>query len=205
MGRRSAQSEPLLCPVKRSSVRRASSTLLAVIGLVGTAAACAAAPPEATACPAQVARTVTQLYGWSIAAGDTYRDHLDQQEALFEPALYQHLQAAFRLQPPAGAFLDFDPFNGAQVSSYGFRLEGCRVNGAQLVARLQVKAGLGPERAREQPIRVWLTRVGGAWRIHDLEYASDQGSTRLQPLLDQLLRVTQGGKVLLQEQGEWQR
>ena len=191
--------------MKRSPVRRASSTLLAVISLVGTAGACAAAPPAATACPAQVARTVTQLYGGSIAAGDTYRDHLDQQEALFEPALYQHLQAAFRLQPPAGAFLDFDPFNGAQVSSYGFRLEGCRVNGAQLVARLQVKAGLGPERAREQPIRVWLTRVGGAWRIHDFEYASDQGSTRLQPLLDQLLRVTQGGKVLLQEQGEWQR
>jgi hypothetical protein len=178
--------------VKRSPVRRAISTLLAVIGLVGTAWACAAAPPALTACPAQAAGTVTQLYRWSIGAGDTYREHLDQQEALFEPGLYQHLQAAFRLQPEAGAVLDFDPFNGAQVSSYGFRLEGCRVNGAQLVARLQVKVGLGPERVREHPIRIWLSRVDGVWRIDDFEYAADQGSTRLQPLLDQLLSRDDG-------------
>ena len=135
-GLASVPSEPLPYPVKRSTVRRAISTLLAVIGLVGTAWACAAASPALTACPAQAAGTVTQLYRWAIAAGDTYREHLDQQVALFEPGLYQHLQAAFRLQPKAGAVLDFDPFNGAQVSSYGFRLEGCRVNGAQLVARL---------------------------------------------------------------------
>lgn len=50
-----------------------------------------------------------------------------------------------------------------------------------------MKAGLGPERVREHPIRIWLSRVDGVWRIDDFEYAADQGSTRLKPLLGQLL------------------
>lgn len=139
--------------------------------------------------PPQAAQTITQLYSWYLRAGDAYREHLKQQEDLFEPALYEDLQAAFRLQPPAEAFLDFDPFNGAQVSSYGFRLVDCRASGDQLKARLLVKAGLGPGRTSEMPIQVWLRRSDGEWRIGDLQYPSSSGEadSRLKPLLRSLL------------------
>ena len=164
-------------------------TVVALIGLISAMLGCASATPAASVCPPQAADTITQLYSWYIGAGDAYRDHLDQQEDLLEPALYEDLQAAFRLQPPASAFLDIDPFNGAQVSSYGFRLVDCRASGDQLKARLLVKAGLGPGRTKEMPIQVWLRRTDGEWRIDDLQYpqASGEAGPRLKPLLRSLL------------------
>lgn len=164
-------------------------TVVAMIGLISAMLGCASATPAASVCPPQAAHTITQLYSWYIGAGDAYRDHLDQQEDLLEPALYEDLQAAFRLQPPASAFLDIDPFNGAQVSSYGFRLVDCRASGDQLKARLLVKAGLGPGRTKEMPIQVWLRRTDGEWRIDDLQYpqASGEAGPRLKPLLRSLL------------------
>ena len=164
-------------------------TVVALIGLISAMLGCASATPAASVCPPQAADTITQLYSWYIGAGDAYRDHLDQQEDLLEPALYEDLQAAFRLQPPASAFLDIDPFNGAQVSSYGFRLVDCRASGDQLKARLLVKAGLWPGRTKEMPIQVWLRRTDGEWRIGDLQYpqASGEAGPRLKPLLRSLL------------------
>lgn len=176
-------------PVMPPRASRELHTVLALIGLISTVVGCASATPAASVCPPQAAHTITQLYSWYIGAGDAYREHLDQQEDLFEPALYEDLQAAFRLQPPAESFLDIDPFNGAQVSSYGFRLVDCRASGDQLKARLLVKAGLGPGRTSERPIQVWLRRTDGAWRIGDLEYppSSGQAGSRLKPLLRSLL------------------
>ena len=193
-----------------ASRRRARPFLVALIGLgglVGTMLGGVSATPAASVCPPQAARTITQLYSWTIRAGDATRQQLDQQQSLFDPSLYRDLQAAFDLQPSAKGFLDFDPFNGAQISSYGFRLLECRASGDQVQARVVVKAGLGPGRTTDRPILVWLRRLDGQWRIADLEYlpsAPGATSSRLKPLLRNLLNAadatstsTAGGDVLL--------
>ena len=89
----------------------------------------AAAAPAAPGCPAEAARTVTRLYDWYLHAGDAYRDEMHQQKQLFVPAFYDDLEAAFRRAQADKSFLDFDPFNGVQVSSYGYPLQRCRLEG----------------------------------------------------------------------------
>jgi hypothetical protein len=165
-----------------------------------------AATSAVPGCPPDASRAVTQFYDWYIRAGEGYRERLFEQRRLFQPALYADLQSAFLLAPPAEAFLDVDPFNGAQVSSYGFRLDGCRIHSSdQLEVRLLVKAGLSPERTSEQPISVWLSLADGEWRIQDIQYMPllVRESYRLRPLLEQLLTIDaqdsehSGGDVML--------
>ena len=169
---------------------RALPTPAVLLGLVGMVLGCASATPAASVCPPQAAHTITQLYSWTIRAGDATREQLDQQQSLFHPSLYRGLRAAFDLQPSEKGFLDFDPFNGTQVSSYGFRLMECRASGDQLQARVLVKTGLGPGRTTDRPILVWLRRLDGQWRIADLEYlpsAPGETGSRLKPFLRSLL------------------
>jgi len=104
--------------------------------------------------------------------------------------LYADLQAAFRLEPSERGFLDFDPFNGVQTGSYGFRLERCRSVGRdQLVVHLLVKAGLAPTRASEMPIDLWLRRDGAQWSVADFEYSPEPSGQpyKLRPVLQSLL------------------
>lgn len=144
----------------------------------------------APGCPLAATQVVDHLYRWYLKVGDRYREQLPDQQRLFEPGLYADLQAAFALEPSPAGFLDFDPFNGAQVDSYGFRLLRCRaVTADRLEARVLVKAGLRPSGATEQPIQLWLQRAGTGWQISDLAYAPDSPNAfRLQPLLNTLLR-----------------
>lgn len=167
---------------------RGAALILGLLCLSCTAGGGTAATPAAPGCPTEVTLRVTQFYNWYLSAGDAYRERFQQQEPLFEPALYAELEAAFRLEPPA-TFLDFDPFNGAQVGSYGFRLESCRAVGRdQVVAYLLVKAGLGPERTSEQSIRLWLRDSAAGWRLDDFEYSppTPQESYKLRPFLKRL-------------------
>ena len=196
----------MTAPGQPPLVSRALTTVVALISLVSTVFGGALSTPAASLCPPQAVRTITQLYSWTIRAGDTYREHLREREGLLDPALYQDLQAAFHLRPSAEGFLDFDPFNGAQVSSYGFRLLDCRDSGDQLKARLLVKIGLGPGRTSDSPILVVLRRLDGEWRISDLEYptAPGEAGSRLRPFLRSLLndatptaQTTAGGHELL--------
>lgn len=172
------------------------------VGLMALASAAgggAAAAPAAPGCPAEAARTVTRLYDWYLHAGDAYRDQLHQQKQLFAPAFYADLQAAFRLAPPAEAFLDSDPFNGAQVSSYGYQLQRCRLQAdGRLKAQVAVRAGLSPQRASDLMVNLVLRRSAKAWLISDITYGNDRHSGSvgsLQTLLDRLL--DSAGDVLL--------
>lgn len=159
----------------------------------------AAAAHAAPGCPAEAARTVTRLYDWYLHAGDAYRDHLQQQQQLFVQAFYVDLQAAFNMARAGKASLDFGPFNGVQVSSYGYQLQRCRLEvDGRLKAQVAVRAGLGPQRVSNQIVNLVLRRWANTWLISDIVYGGDRksgSSWSLQPLLDQLLDSE--GEVLL--------
>ena len=181
------------------TVSRLASISLGLIAVACAAGGGTAAAPAASGCPAEAARTVTRLYDWYINAGDAYRDQLQQQKQLFVSAFYADLQAAFRPAPPAKVFLDSDPFNGVQVSSYGYQLQRCRMEGnGRLQAQVAVRAGLGPQRASDRVVNLVLRRSANAWLISDIAYGDDRNSGTewsLQSLLDRLL--DSGGEVLV--------
>ena len=179
----------------RALVARGAALCLGLICLgcsSGRGTAAVPTPAVAPGCPPEAARRITQLYTWYLGAGDAYRDRIQEQQQVFAPALYSDLRAAFQLEPSAGqGFLDFDPFNGVQTDSYGFRLERCdAVGGHQLVAHLLVKAGLGPNRATDQPINLQLRRDATGWQIIEFEYSltPSADSFKLRPVLRSLLR-----------------
>ncbi len=169
---------------------------MVVAGAVGGGAAAA---PAAPGCPAEAARTVTRLYDWYLHAGDDYRDQLQQQKQLFVQAFYADLEAAFNMARAGKASLDFDPFHGAQVSSYGYQLQRCRLEvDGRLKAQVAVRAGLGPQRVSNQIVNLVLRRSANTWLISDIVYGDDRksgSSWSLQPLLDKLLD-SEGGVLL---------
>ena len=159
----------------------------------------AAAAPAAPGCPAEAARTVTRLCDWYLHEGDAYRDELHQQKRLFVPAFYDDLETAFRKAQADKAFLDFGPFNGVQVSSYGYQLQRCRLEGdGRLKAQVAVRSGLDPRRTSNQVVNLVLRRSANTWLISDIIYANVRnfgGGWSLQPMLDQLL--DSAGEALL--------
>ena len=178
----------------RALVARGAELCLCLICLgcsSGRGTAAVPTPAAAPGCQPDAARHITQLYTWYLGAGDAYRARIQEQQQVFAPALYSDLRAVFQLEPSSGqGFLDFNPFNGVQTDSYGFRLERCdAVGGDQLVAHLLVKAGLGPNRATDQPINLWLRRDATGWQITDFEYRLTPSgeSFKLRPVLSSLL------------------
>jgi len=178
----------------RALVDRGAALLLGLICLgcsSGRGTAAVPTPAVAPGCPPEAARRITQLYTWYLGAGDAYRARIQEQRQVFAPALYADLRAAFQLEPSSGqGFLDFNPFNGVQTDSYGFRLDRCdAVGGDQLVAHLLVKAGLGPDRAIGQPINLRLRRDAMGWQIVDFEYVLTPSGEpyKLRPVLKTLL------------------
>ena len=166
------------------------SVLLCFSWLSGRSIAAPVAITVPMGCPPVAARRITQLYSWYLRSGGAYRERIHEQAHMFEPALYSDLLSAFRLELSDQAFLDFDPFNGVQTGSYGFRLVRCRsVSSDQLVLHMFVKVGFDPSRATAVPIDLHLKRDGAEWRIGDFEYRygfSGQPHT-LRPLLNNLL------------------
>ncbi len=126
-------------------------------------------------CPAPATATIDALYRWHLAhqaAGG--RDTLPSQRDLFTPLLYDRLRRGFALTPADGAYLDFDPFSGTQVSTHGARVHGCRpLADGVLEARVAVQASLRP--TSTEPPQQLLYRLepgpgGAGWRVADIEY-----------------------------------
>jgi hypothetical protein len=142
---------------------------------------------------------VTRLYDWYLHAGDDYRDQLQQQKQLFVQAFYADLEAAFNMARAGKASLDFDPFHGAQVSSYGYQLQRCRLErDGRLNAQVSVRAGLDPQRVSSQVVNLVLRRSANTWLVSDIIYGDNRspgGGWSLQSLLDSLLDSE--GEVLL--------
>ncbi len=180
----------------RAEPRKRLSWAGLLLFAVGSACGLDVRPADSAAspgCPAPVQAVVTGFYDWYFQAGGEYRQDLQARKALFEPRLYADLQRAFDLSadPRAGGVLDFDPFSGTQVGSYGYRLLYCRPVGAGVLeARVAVRSGLHPQRASEHPVLLLLKRGAAGWRIQGIDYPQVGDSPErfhLQTQLDQLL------------------
>jgi hypothetical protein len=95
--------------------------LLLAASLGGSALPVAAAP-----CPPAAAGVIDGLYRWV----ETWQRanaalNLASQCHRFTPALNGQIQRALALTPADGRFVDFNIFNGTQVSTFGARVLGC--------------------------------------------------------------------------------
>lgn len=149
----------------------------------------AAAPtPPPAGCPAAAVAVIDGLYRWHVA-NDSGPMQLSSQRQRFTAELYGQLLRAEALTPAEGAFLDFDVFSGTQVGTYGATVTSCRGDGAGLMARVAVQAGLRG-RPAERPVLLDYSLQQdrqGRWRIADITY-SWEPAERLSAILGQLLR-----------------
>jgi hypothetical protein len=141
-------------------------------------------------CPAPVKAQLDGLYRWQLARQE--RRHpidITSQRSRFSAELYQQLRRAYALSPASGRYVDFDPFSGTQVSTWGAKVQGCtaRSDGG-LDALVAVQAGLR-NRSAEPPQLLTFRLVSGpsdSWRIADITYSSPPGF-RLSSYLGELL------------------
>jgi hypothetical protein len=167
----------------------AAVALLLAGGIALSPMAVTAVPlPRSVPCPPAAKAQLDGFYGWFLASNDG-RSQFQSQRHRFTAELYEELRAGFALQPAGGRFVDFDPFSNTQVTSYGHRIAGCRLDAnGSLVMRVQVLAGLAPSRASYQPLDYVLTANGSDWRIADIHYPGEVSfflREYLQPLLKQ--------------------
>ncbi len=152
-----------------------------------------AAVPESPLgpCPPEARALLDTFYRWHVASQQAERAvSFASQQARFTPRLYADLRRAFALTPDDGAFVDFDPFSGTQVGTFGHRVVGCRRQGGTgLSARVAVVVGRSTRSAvrEEVPLAFSLERSGAGWRIADIRYLKGADFT-LQSFLTELLQ-----------------
>ncbi|MFM7676762.1 MAG: hypothetical protein ACKO5F_14560 [Synechococcus sp.] len=153
-------------------------------------AAAAASVGSFGACPAAATATIDTLYRWHLAHQESSggRSTLAGQRELFTPLLYDRLRRGFALTPADGAYVDFDPFSGTQVSTHGARVQGCRrLPDGVLEARVAVQASL--RRTSTEPPQQLLFRLepgpgGAGWRIADIQYPGERSFSLSRLLAD---------------------
>lgn len=141
-------------------------------------------------CPPLVHEQIDALYRWQLQRQEQPGPMaIATQRQRFTPQLYRLLERADALTPADGRFVDFDPFSGTQVSTFGAAVQGCvRGPTEAVVALVVVQTGLRRRAAEpSQQLRYVLRPSGAAgWRIADIIYAS-QPPFRLSTYLQQLL------------------
>ena len=146
---------------------------------------------EGLGCPAAVRAQVDQLYRWQLARqAQSGPMSIASQRERFTPQLFALLERAYALTPADGRFVDFDPFSGTQVNTFGATLRECRFNQqGVLTLRVAVQAGLRGSTA--EPAQQLLYRLqhtpGQGWRIADIDYLQEP-SFRLSTYLKELLK-----------------
>ncbi|MGC5197080.1 hypothetical protein [Aphanothece microscopica] len=163
-----------------------------MLPMLGLAAAPTGSMTGAAPCPAAAVAQIDGLYRWHLA-----RQHargpvdLTSQSARFTPELLEQLQAAYRLGPADGGFVDFDVFSGTQVSTFGARVLRCApAADGRLEALVAVQAGLR-NHPREEPVPLHYllqAAAGGRWLIADITYPGEPGF-RLSAFLSELTPV----------------
>jgi hypothetical protein len=143
-------------------------------------------------CPAAVRAQVDELYRWQLARQERPGPiAIVSQRERFTPQLFSLLERAYALTPAHGRFVDFDPFSGTQVNTFGAALRECRFDQqGVLTLRVAVQAGLRgrtAEPAQQLLYRFQQTPAEG-WRIADIVYLREPSlrlSTYLKELLEQ--------------------
>jgi hypothetical protein len=145
---------------------------------------------EGLGCPAAVRAQVDELYRWQLARQEQSGVmSIASQRERFTPQLFSLLERAYALTPADGRFVDFDPFSGTQVNTFGAALRDCRFDQqGVLTLRVAVQAGLRgrtAEPAQQLLYRFQHTPAEG-WRIADIDYLQEP-SFRLSTVLKELL------------------
>lgn len=144
------------------------------------------------ACPEAVRAQIDGLYRWQLGRQERPGPvAIDGQRERFTPQLFSLLERAYALTPADGRFVDFDPFSGTQVNTFGVTLQECRPDQAgRLMARVVVQAGLRGRMAEPAQQLVYVLRQTPqeGWRIADIVYLRQPSfrlSTYLRGLLEQ--------------------
>ena len=166
---------------------RCSATVATALLLWPANASVVAAPRP---CPAPLVAQIDGLYRWHVARQNAPGPiDLSSQSGRFTPSLARQLQAAFRLDPADGRFVDFDVFSGTQVGTFGARVLSCSPGqGSDLDALVSVQVGRRT-RPTEKPVLLRFSmRPGpaGAWQIADIHYPVEP-AFRLTSFLKDLL------------------
>jgi len=147
---------------------------------------------EGLECPAAVRAQVDGLYRWQLARQERPGPMaIASQRERFTPELFSLLERAYALTPADGRFVDFDPFSGTQVTTFGATLQGCRPDHqGRLMARVSVQAGLRGRTAepQQQLDVVFRSTSNQGWRIADIVYIREPSfrlSTYLRDLLEE--------------------
>jgi len=127
-------------------------------------------------CPAPVKAQLDDLYRWQMSQQELRSPReIISQKGRFTDGLYQKLRRAYALDPAMtpGRFLDFDPFSGTQVNTYGAKVLGCTaLPGGGMEALVAVQAHLR-NRLSEAPQKLRYQLVmdsAGTWKIADIVY-----------------------------------
>jgi hypothetical protein len=151
-----------------------------------------ALPVAAAPCPPAAAGVIDGLYRW-VKTWERANDPLNlaSQAQRFTPALNGQLNRALALTPADGRFVDFNIFNGTQVSTFGARVLGCAPSGGVgLEAWVAVRVGISSRTAEEPPQTLRFRLVpgaGGRWQIADIVYPGTP-ELRLSTYLADLLK-----------------
>ena len=116
--------------------------------------------------------TVRAFYDWYQKAGDRYRDSFSAAKPLLTDELYQLLARGFQQSHEEEFWVDFDPFVNAQMNAERFSFESSRSVGPDL-ALIVVTPTFGEGVGSVGPIKVYLRRSGGQWRIANMVYGGD--------------------------------
>ena len=115
---------------------------------------------------------VNQFYQWYVQNQLEVREKISQQQAVFDPVLYQQLVKAFQKGPQDGEWLDIDPFSATQVSTFKAVVKPGKPtlpNPRLAEVDVEVFAGLRPP-GNPVSIKVLLGKPGDRWQIRNLVY-----------------------------------
>ena len=96
----------------------------------------------------------------------------------------EHYQV-FKIHEGSDGGLDFDPFSGSQLKSFGYWLGGCRhdIQGS-LIARLAIHSGPTRPLSRWLIVDYVMSPIGRNWIITNIRYP-DKNNKSLIELLEQ--------------------
>lgn len=118
---------------------------------------------------------VSGFYDWYQKAGFKYRDKFSEAQPYFTEELYGLLKDGFGQSPESEFWVDFDPFVNAQMDAQAISVGKPSTKAADL-ALVPVTPTYGRGGASNYegpPIKVWVKKVGGEWKIANMAYAGD--------------------------------
>ena len=119
--------------------------------------------------------TVNGFYDWYQEAGFKYRDKFAEAQPYFTDEFYGLLKEGFEQSPESGFWVDFDPFVNAQMDAQAISVgkPSTKASDLALVLVTPTYGRGGASNYEGAPIKVWVKKVGGEWKIANMAYGGD--------------------------------